>query len=147
MCKGSPQHRLYASDSTLRTGKCWSHALSEALSVHPMRIKYSVSYSSQRILSSRPTSLFLFEFPLIHTVDIGMGKDHSVCRKVVTDTGCVDWRSHSRSRCISIHESQRFVEGEPQFNLKTVSKYSIFFGGGDITPFKMTIINISFDNL
>ena len=53
------------------------------------RIKNIVISLSQKRLSNRPTLLSLLEFPLIHTVDIGMGKDHSVCRKVVTDTGCV----------------------------------------------------------
>ena len=55
-----------------------------------------------------------------------MGKDHSVCRKVVTDTGCVYWWSHSCVRCISVHESQRLVETDPQFNLENVSEYSFF---------------------
>jgi hypothetical protein len=46
-----------------------------------------------------------------------------VCRKVVTDTACVDWWSHSCFRCISFHECQRLVECEPQFNLENVSEY------------------------
>ena len=98
-------------------------------------IKCIVRSLSQKRLSNRPTLLFLFEFPLIHTVDIGMGKDHSVCRKVVTDTGCVYWWGHSCIRCICFHESPRFVESDPQFNLENVSEYlflleydAVYFG-------------------
>jgi hypothetical protein len=79
---------------------------------------------SQKRFRSRPTLLFLFEFPLIHMIDIGMGNVHSVCRKVVTDTGCVYGWSHSCVRCICVHECQRLVEGDPQFNLEIISEYS-----------------------
>jgi hypothetical protein len=81
-------------------------------------ITCSFIFWSQNILSSRPTLLFFFEFPLIHTVDVGMGKDHSVCRKVVTDTGCVYRWSQIFVRCIPCHECQRFVECDPQFDLE-----------------------------
>jgi hypothetical protein len=46
-----------------------------------------------------------------------------VCCKVVTDTGCVYWWSHSCVRCICFHESQRLVESDPQFNLEKVNEY------------------------
>jgi hypothetical protein len=77
----------------------------------------SVISLSRKRFSSRPTLLCLFEFPLIHTVDIGMGKEHSVCCKVVTDTGCVDCWSQSCVRCMSCRECLRIVECDPQFNL------------------------------
>ena len=68
-------------------------------------------------------------------VDVGMGKEDSVCRKVVTDTGCVYWWGHSCVRCISVHESQRLVESDPQFNLENANRH------GDTLQETLIVIN------
>jgi hypothetical protein len=54
-----------------------------------------------------------------------------VGRKVVTDTGCFDWWSHSCIRCISWHEYMRFVECDPQFNLENSMIIHLFW---NMTP-------------
>jgi hypothetical protein len=64
------------------------------------------------------TSLFCSEFVIVQMEGLGMRVNHSVGRKVVPDTGRVDWWGHSDFWRVSIHKSQRLIESEPQFNLQ-----------------------------